>query len=146
MSTTFKGPVVSTNGFTGAVTGAITGNVTGNLTGNVTGTLTGNQLMPSATVAATGSSNSDAAAVAAGFTLVTAADGTKGVILPTAAAGKICILKNSSGSTLKIYPGASDGINALTVTTGSLDIATQTSVMLVAYDATTWYSLPLLPS
>lgn len=40
-TTTFSGPVVSTNGFTGAVTGNITGNVTGNLTGNVTGTVSG---------------------------------------------------------------------------------------------------------
>ena len=37
-STTFSGPVTSTNGFIGAVTG----NITGNVTGNVTGTLTGN--------------------------------------------------------------------------------------------------------
>jgi len=29
MATHFSGPVVSTNGFTGAVTGAVTGNVTG---------------------------------------------------------------------------------------------------------------------
>lgn len=37
-TTTFSGPVVSDNGFVGA----ITGNITGNVTGNVTGTLTGN--------------------------------------------------------------------------------------------------------
>ncbi len=36
-STTFSGPVTSTNGFVGAVTGAVTGNVTGDVTGNVTG-------------------------------------------------------------------------------------------------------------
>jgi cytoskeletal protein CcmA (bactofilin family) len=36
-STTFSGPVTSTNGFIGAVTGNITGNVTGNVTGTVTG-------------------------------------------------------------------------------------------------------------
>ena len=36
-STTFSGPVASTNGFVGAVTGAVTGNVTGDVTGNVTG-------------------------------------------------------------------------------------------------------------
>ena len=36
-STTFSGPVTSTNGFIGAVTGNITGNVTGNVIGNVTG-------------------------------------------------------------------------------------------------------------
>jgi hypothetical protein len=34
-STTFSGPVTSTNGFIGAVTGNITGNVTGNVTGDV---------------------------------------------------------------------------------------------------------------
>ena len=37
-STTFSGPVTSTNGFIGAVTGNITGNVTGTLTGNVDAT------------------------------------------------------------------------------------------------------------
>jgi uncharacterized membrane protein len=41
-STTFSGPVISDNGFTGAVTGAITGNVTGNVTGDLTGNVTGN--------------------------------------------------------------------------------------------------------
>lgn len=34
-STTFSGPVTSTNGFIGAVTGNITGNVTGNITGDI---------------------------------------------------------------------------------------------------------------
>ena len=37
-STTFSGPVTSTNGFIGAVTGNITGNVTGNVTGDVIAT------------------------------------------------------------------------------------------------------------
>ena len=41
-STTFSGPVTSTNGFVGAVTGNITCNVTGNVTGNVAGNVTGN--------------------------------------------------------------------------------------------------------
>lgn len=34
-STTFSGPVTSTNGFIGGVTGNITGNVTGNVTGDI---------------------------------------------------------------------------------------------------------------
>jgi hypothetical protein len=34
-STTFSGPVTSTNGFIGAMTGNVTGNVTGNITGDV---------------------------------------------------------------------------------------------------------------
>ena len=33
--TTFSGPVVSTNGFTGDITGDITGDVTGNVTGYI---------------------------------------------------------------------------------------------------------------
>ena len=37
-STTFSGPVTSTNGFIGAVTGNITGDVTGTVTGNVVAT------------------------------------------------------------------------------------------------------------
>jgi hypothetical protein len=38
-STTFSGPVTSTNGFIGAMTGNVTGNVTGDLTGRVIGTV-----------------------------------------------------------------------------------------------------------
>lgn len=40
-STTFNGPVTSTNGFVGALTGNVTGNVTGDLTGDVTGDIQG---------------------------------------------------------------------------------------------------------
>ena len=45
-STTFSGPVTSTNGFVGDTTGNITGNVTGNLTGDVTGNVTGYIILP----------------------------------------------------------------------------------------------------
>ena len=37
-STTFSGPVTSTNGFIGNVTGNVTGNTTGTVTGNVVAT------------------------------------------------------------------------------------------------------------
>ena len=37
-STTFSGPVTSTNGFVGNITGNITGDVTGTITGNVDAT------------------------------------------------------------------------------------------------------------
>jgi uncharacterized protein YjbJ (UPF0337 family) len=37
-STTFSGPVTSTNGFIGAVTGNVTGNVNGTVNGNVDST------------------------------------------------------------------------------------------------------------
>ena len=133
------------NGLTTDIIGNVTGNVTGAITGNVAGTLTGSQIIPTATVAATGTLQTDAAAVTTGFTLVTAADAAKGVKLPTAAAGLQVIIKNGANAVLKISPNTSDGINAIAVNS-SLDIAALTAVHLIAYDATTWYSLPLLPS
>lgn len=133
-NTTFSGPVISENGFQGAVTGA------------VTGTLTGNQIMPTATVAAAGANQAGAGAVTTGFTLVSAADGTKGVRLPLAAAGLICIIKNAVGNQdLKVYPGTSDKING-GAANAALTMAGGTSAILIAYDATDWYSIPLLPS
>ena len=55
-STTFSGPVTSTNGFVGNVTGDVTGNVTGNVTGTVTGAIT----LPTYTVAGVPSAASNA--------------------------------------------------------------------------------------
>ena len=104
---------------------------------------------PVAAVAAAGSSNTDAAAISAyGVVHATGADGTKGVKLPAAAAGKIVIIKNSDAANaiLKVYPDTGDKINSGTATTGSLDMAAKTSAVLVALDATDWFSVPLLPS
>lgn len=98
------------------------------------------------TVAATGSSNTDAAALTTGFNLVTAADATKGVILPDSVAGTMIYVKNSSASALKVYPDASAAINALTATTGAYSMAAQTTSIFIAYSATQWYSLPLVAS
>ncbi len=101
--------------------------------------------IPSATVAAAGTDATNGGAVATGFTLVSAANGTKGVVLPAAAAGKVCIIKNNAAGALKIWPATGDGINA-----GGVDavfsITNLTSVLLVAYDDTTWYSVPLVAS
>jgi hypothetical protein len=50
-ATHFKGPVVSTNGFTGDITGAVTGNITGNVTGNISGgTVAGSTVTASTSV------------------------------------------------------------------------------------------------
>ena len=102
-------------------------------------------LIPCATVAALGTVQGDAAAITTGFTLVSGADAAKGVILPTAAPGLVAIVKNGANAVLKIWPNTSDAINAIAANS-SLDIAALTSVVLVSYDATTWYSVPLLPS
>ena len=115
----------------------------------VSGTLTGDVTLPVAAVAAAGSSNTDAADITAyGVVHATGADGTKGVKLPAAAAGKVVVVKNSdaANAVLKVYPATGDKINSGTATTGSLNMAAKTSTVLVAIDATDWFSVPLLPS
>jgi len=121
--------------------GAITTDTVTCTTANITNMIT----IPSATVAATGSTQGNAAAIATGFTLVSAADATKGVLLPAAAAGKVCIIKNNVNAVLKVWPNTSDAINALNAD-ASMSLAALTSAVFVAYDATTWYTVPLLPS
>jgi hypothetical protein len=108
-------------------------------------TTTGGLYLKTATVAATGSTQSDAASVSDGFTLVSAADATKGVKLPAAVAGRTVILKNNANAVLKVWPASGDGINAITVDSNYV-LAAYTSSLLVAYDSTTWYSVPLLAS
>ena len=110
-------------------------------------TASGDLYIASATVAAAGSNQSGAAQLAGGFTLVSAADDAKGVKLPAAAAGRVCIVKNNvSGKNLLVYPATSDKINGGTATSGSLTMAGLTAAMFIAYDDVDWYSLPLLPS
>ena len=100
-------------------------------------TTTGGLYIKSATVAA--------AAVSDGFTLVSAADGTKGVKLPAAVAGRTVILKNNANAVLKVWPASGDAVNAIAADSNYV-LAAYTSSLLVAYDSTTWYSVPLLAS
>lgn len=62
-----------------------------------------------ASPAATGSAQTDAATVSASNNVVTAADGTKGVIL-SGNIGDSILIFNNSGSTLKVYPDTSSAI------------------------------------
>lgn len=102
---------------------------------------------PTKVVAATGSIQGDAAALDYGFNHVTGADATKGALLPPAHPGRSVIVKNAdaANAVLKIWPTVGDGVNAIAVNS-AFSIAAKTSVLLVAIDTTTWYSLPLLPS
>jgi hypothetical protein len=110
-------------------------------------TASGDLYIASATVAAAGANQGAAAQLAGGFTLVTGADDAKGVKLPAAVAGRICIVKNIvSNKALLVYPATSDKINGGTATTGTLSLAASTIAMFIAYDDVDWYSLPLLPS
>jgi hypothetical protein len=108
-------------------------------------TTTGGLYLKSATVAATGTNQATAASVSDGFTLVSAADGTKGVKLPAAVAGRTVILKNNANAVLKVWPASGDAVNAIAADSNYV-LAAFTSSLLVAYDSTTWYSVPLLAS
>lgn len=98
-----------------------------------------------AAVTATGSLQSDAAALSVGFNLVAGADATKGVLLPVAAAGKQVRIKNNVNAVLKLWPATGDAINAIAANS-SMSIPALTTVTVEAYDDTTWYTFPLLPS
>lgn len=102
-------------------------------------------LYATSTVAATGTVQADAAVVSTGLVAVTAADATKGVKLPAAAAGKQVLVKNTAAAILKVWPATGDAINA-GAANASYSMAASTAALFVAYDDTTWYSLPLVAS
>lgn len=102
-------------------------------------------IIPTATVAATGTVQADAALIATGFTLVTGADDAKGVKLPPAVAGLQCIIKVADGADLKIWPSTGDAINAIAANS-AMTVVDDVCLLLTAYDGTTWYTTPLLPS
>lgn len=98
-----------------------------------------------ASVAATGSTQADAAAIKEGYTRVTGADATKGVLLPPAEAGARVLVKNADAAILKVWPASGDAVNA-GAANAAFSVPASTSVTLVAEDGTTWVSFPLLPS
>ena len=86
-----------------------------------------------------------AAALSLGFNYVTGADDAKGVKLPTAVAGSIVIIKVGPGADLLVYPNTSDKINDGSAN-AAITVVDDVCFMLIAKDATDWYTLPLLPS
>ncbi len=100
-----------------------------------------------ADVAAAGSTVTDAAQLSSGFTVVTGADGTKGVKLPaTPAAGTMVIIKGTAAAVLKVWPDAAATINAIG-SNGALSLASGAiPAIFIAKSTTQWYSLPLVPS
>lgn len=110
------------------------------------GPTTGAIRLPVASVAAAGTNQGTAAALSEGINVVTGADDTKGVVLPTAVAGMVVIVKNTvSGKTLKLYPASGAAVNAVAAN-GSYDLGSVLSTLLVASSTTQWYSVPLVAS
>jgi len=98
--------------------------------------------MPVATVSAAGTTQANGTAVDVGWTLVTAANDTNAIVLPTAAAGLTCMVQNGvTNKILKVFPAASDTINAgaanavYNQTNGAFRI-------YVAYNAVAWFTSP----
>lgn len=96
-------------------------------------------------LAATGSTQTDAATVVSSITIVTAADGTKGVILPASFPGESCTLFNNSASTLKVYPptGAAISVAGTGLGTGNAAFSqlTYKSTTYVCQSATQWIAI-----
>jgi predicted RecA/RadA family phage recombinase len=103
-------------------------------------------LLAVASVTAAGSVIGDAAQLSQGFNIVTGADGTKGVILPTAVAGMVVYVKGVTAGVLKVWPKTGGTINALSASAAlSLTTGAMPSI-LIATSATQWYTIPLVSS
>jgi len=96
-------------------------------------------------IAAAGSTQADATLVKASVSIVTAADGTKGVILPAVKSGESCTLFNNAGSTLKVYPPTGAAISVAGTGLGSANAAfsqlTYKSTTYVCQSATQWFAV-----
>lgn len=73
-------------------------------------------------VAAAGSTQSDAAPLTASMSVVSGADGTKGVILKGQVGDEVWVF-NNSGSTLKVYPTSGAAIAVVGTGVGTADAA-----------------------
>jgi hypothetical protein len=93
-------------------------------------------------VAAAGSAQGDAGALTAdAVNIVTAGDGTKGVVLPTAVAGSFVLVYHSVATQpLPVYPASGDDINDGT-TNVAVDLEGKTFGLFVAVDDTTWAAM-----
>ncbi len=91
-----------------------------------------------ASVAAAGSAQGDAAALTAGINTVSAADGTKGVILPAAKAGLVVEVYNEHATNgLKVYPATGDDINDGSAN-ASITMEGKGIARFTGLDTTTW--------
>jgi hypothetical protein len=92
-------------------------------------------------LAATGSTQADAALIVDKVTSVSGADGTKGVKLPPADPGTVREVYNEHATAgLKIYPNTSDDINDGTVDT-AIVIEGKTLAYFRSLDGTTWAAI-----
>lgn len=92
------------------------------------------------TVAAAGSSEANATALTSSKSLVTAANGVKGVILPVAELDMaITVVNTVAGEDLLVYPNTGAQINSLTATTGAFTVPGGAEATFFCDAALHWY-------
>lgn len=130
-----------------AVAAQLTGDLTVDCRLGTPGGADGAGALPGTTVAAAGSSQTDAAQLGLGGVLVTGANATVGVKLPVASAGTIIPLKNADAANaiLKVYPSGTGIINALSAS-AAISMAAKTAAVFYNVDGTNWVTIPLVPS
>jgi predicted RecA/RadA family phage recombinase len=100
-----------------------------------------------AAVAVGGTAIGNANAVGEGFQVVTGADDTAAVILPTAVAGAQVIIKSTTAAkNLIVFPAVGAQINNVGANNAYNMVADEGCSMFIAYNATQWYTLPLVSS
>ena len=92
-------------------------------------------------VAAAGSVQGDAATLGDGISYVSGADGTKGVILPGASAGRLRMVYNTHATNgLKVYPASGDDINDGTAN-AAVTIEGKSLAIFAGLDGATWAAI-----
>jgi hypothetical protein len=89
-------------------------------------------------VAAAGSTSSDATPVLAGGTVVSGADGTKAVSLPSATVGAVCFLYNFDSVSDLIVFGAPGALNTINGSSSGFTLAAKKAALFVLLQAHSW--------
>jgi len=93
-------------------------------------------------LASLGTIQGDAAPIATTTTIVTGADGTKGVILPACGTGETVMVFNNSASTLKVWPPVGSAISVAGTGLGTANASyahtTYANCLYTCVSATQW--------
>ena len=115
---------------------AVTGNITG---ANVT---TSSYVIRSVgtAISAAGTIQGDATALTKDINVVSTVSAGQGVRLPTAVAGMVIIVNNTSATNMNVYPATSAAINSLSTNAAYTHVA-GASLQYYAVSSTQWYTI-----
>jgi hypothetical protein len=94
----------------------------------------------SSAVTAAGSTQATATALTRPINNITTVPASSGVILPTATPGMRVMVRNATGTTVRVYPSSGAQINTLG-TNVQLNLETLANIEFVAFTATQWYTV-----